>query len=78
MMVKLDCKICMEQIVDTVILPCGHAALCRWCAEIHIPPRSDDSTRPAYGNIKCPICRMDVKRKVRAANTAPNPPELLY
>ncbi|PYI05284.1 hypothetical protein BO78DRAFT_318238 [Aspergillus sclerotiicarbonarius CBS 121057] len=37
MQVSLECKICFTQLVDTVLLPCGHAVLCRWCAEIQIP-----------------------------------------
>lgn len=64
MTVKLDCKICMSQLVDTVIMPCGHAVLCRWCADIHIPPLQGDRTRSAE-LVKCPICRNPVERKVR-------------
>lgn len=58
--VKLDCKICMTQLIDTVIFPCGHAALCRWCADLHIPPNRSDSSKPA----NCPVCRGPVERKV--------------
>ncbi|QSS62301.1 hypothetical protein I7I51_04478 [Histoplasma capsulatum] len=28
--VNLECKVCMSQLIDTVVLPCGHAVLCRW------------------------------------------------
>lgn len=58
--VKLECKICMTQLIDTVVFPCGHAALCRWCADLHIPPDRSDSRKPA----NCPVCRVPVERKV--------------
>lgn len=58
--VRLDCKICMTQLIDTVVFPCGHAALCRWCADLHIPPDRLDSRKPA----NCPVCRGPVEKKV--------------
>lgn len=64
MTVKLDCKICMSQVVDTVIMPCGHAVLCRWCADLLIPSSLGDATRCAE-SVRCPICRAGVSRKVR-------------
>lgn len=60
--VNMECKICMSQLVDTVMLPCGHAILCRWCAEQHIPS-GKDRTRPK-GKALCPVCRGPVKYKV--------------
>lgn len=63
MTVNLECRICMSQTVDTVMLPCGHAVLCRWCAEQHLSPGRADRTRPkGYG--LCPMCRAPVKQKV--------------
>ncbi|KAK3109120.1 hypothetical protein FSP39_023454 [Pinctada imbricata] len=44
------CKICMDDTVSVVFLPCGHLAACSQCA-------------PALR--KCPICRMFVKGTVR-------------
>lgn len=64
LMVKLDCKICMSQLVDTVIIPCGHAVLCQWCADLQFPPSASDPTRPS-GQAQCPICRAQVKQKIR-------------
>lgn len=64
LMVNLECKACMSQLVDTVMLPCGHAILCRWCADQHMPSRRADKTRPK-GNATCPMCRAPVKQKVR-------------
>lgn len=60
--VNLECRICMSQVVDTVLLPCGHAILCRWCAEQHMSNRAD---RPYHKTrATCPMCRTPVKQKV--------------
>jgi hypothetical protein len=64
MMIKLECKICMGQLIDTVIIPCGHAVLCQWCAELHVPTKENDPTRPVQ-KVNCPICRTVVKGKYR-------------
>jgi hypothetical protein len=61
--VNMECKSCMTQLVDTVLLPCGHAILCRWCATQHMPSGRNDPTRPK-GNATCPLCRKSVKQKV--------------
>ncbi|XP_052239929.1 uncharacterized protein LOC127850704 isoform X2 [Dreissena polymorpha] len=44
------CKVCLDNIVSIVFLPCGHLVTCADCA-------------PALR--KCPICRADVKGTVR-------------
>jgi hypothetical protein len=62
--VNLECKICMSQLVDTVIIPCGHAILCRWCAEQHMPSCRLDQAR-VKGRPLCPMCRGVVKSKMR-------------
>ncbi|OOF92760.1 hypothetical protein ASPCADRAFT_210026 [Aspergillus carbonarius ITEM 5010] len=64
MQVSLECKICFTQLVDTVLLPCGHAVLCRWCAEIQIP---SSALEPGMlsGQPTCVICRATVKQKMR-------------
>ncbi|PGH01151.1 hypothetical protein AJ80_09046 [Polytolypa hystricis UAMH7299] len=61
--INIECKVCMSQLIDTVVLPCGHAVLCRWCADQHIPSAKTDYTRPA-GKASCPMCRKPVSRKV--------------
>ncbi|KAF7118772.1 hypothetical protein CNMCM5793_008397 [Aspergillus hiratsukae] len=63
---NLECKICMSQLVDTVIIPCGHAILCRWCAEQHMPTSRLDQTQ-VKGRPLCPMCRGVVKSKVAYA-----------
>jgi antibiotic biosynthesis monooxygenase (ABM) superfamily enzyme len=63
MTVILECKVCLSQIVDTVLIPCGHAVLCRWCANQHMPSSRADHTRPKKP-ATCPMCRKPVKQKV--------------
>ncbi|RJE20576.1 C3HC4 finger protein, partial [Aspergillus sclerotialis] len=60
MNVNLECRICMSQVVDTVLLPCGHAILCRWCAAQHMPNQGRLYPKERW---TCPICRSPVKHK---------------
>ena len=68
--INAECKVCMVQLVDTVLLPCGHIALCRWCAESDIPkkllrhPPHPDNTDPEIKRPLCPICKDWVRSKV--------------
>ncbi|KAL2839918.1 hypothetical protein BJY01DRAFT_250258 [Aspergillus pseudoustus] len=59
---NMECKVCFEQLVDTVLLPCGHAILCRWCA--------DQQFTSYKGHLKnktsCPMCRKPVREMVRS------------
>eukprot|EP00949_MAST-11_sp_MAST-11-sp1_P002502 g2502.t1 len=48
------CKICFVTKIDTVILPCGHLAICKECGKMLM---KHDSTQP-----RCPICRKPVTR----------------
>ncbi|OJJ02202.1 hypothetical protein ASPVEDRAFT_28807 [Aspergillus versicolor CBS 583.65] len=59
--VNMECKVCMTQLVDTVLLPCGHAILCQWCADKLIP----SSNGYPKGKTACPMCRDPIKQKVR-------------
>ncbi|PGH08567.1 hypothetical protein GX51_01086 [Blastomyces parvus] len=61
--VNLECKACMSQLIDTVVLPCGHAVLCRWCADQHMPSSRMDKTKPRTA-ATCPMCRQHVRQKV--------------
>ena len=44
------CKVCMENDVDTVFLPCGHLVSCNQCS-----PKLR----------KCPVCRTYIRGTVR-------------
>jgi hypothetical protein len=60
---NIECKVCMSQLIDTVVFPCGHAVLCRWCAEQHMPSSRFDKTK-LRGHAACPMCRKPVSQKV--------------
>ena len=49
---KKSCKICMEDDISVVFLPCGHLCCCSSCAN-----------RPAVKI--CPICRIEIADKLR-------------
>jgi len=49
---KLECKICFDATVNTVLLPCGHACCCRDCS-VRLKFATWDS--------KCPICRARIQ-----------------
>lgn len=66
MTVNLECKACMNQPIDTVFLPCGHAVLCRWCARRHMQTNGSDRAR---SKPVCPMCRAPVRQRV---GTCPN------
>jgi Zinc finger, C3HC4 type (RING finger) len=65
MMLDMSCSICKEHIVDTVVLPCGHAVMCNWCADLHAPSSKKDKSVPKDRSAKCPMCRTRIKQKVR-------------
>ena len=67
MMVDMACTICHEHMVDTVVMPCMHAVMCTWCAELQVPGKKGNRTVPKDRSAKCPVCRSRVKQKVRLA-----------
>lgn len=48
------CKLCLDRIMDSILLPCKHLALCHTCCS-DITKRKQD----------CPICRKPVQRHMR-------------
>lgn len=65
MIIKLGCKICLQQKADTAVHPCGHLVMCSWCAIIAVPTKREDQTQPLRKNIPCPLCRKAVKKVAR-------------
>ncbi|KAF2198055.1 hypothetical protein GQ43DRAFT_341709, partial [Delitschia confertaspora ATCC 74209] len=55
MMVKLQCKVCYDQIADIAVLPCGHMVMCQWCADIEMPVKHGHI--PEDRGARCPMCR---------------------
>merc|ERR1719154_105172 len=50
--VKLECKICFDSRINTVLLPCGHACSCQDCSV---------KLKFATWDSKCPICRCPIR-----------------
>ena len=44
------CCICLDNNVNSVLVPCGHLTLCYGCAELHSKEKQN----------RCPICRSKV------------------
>jgi Zinc finger, C3HC4 type (RING finger) len=63
MIVDLACTICKEHLVDTVVMPCMHAVMCNWCAELQIPGKRGTPYLARDRTAKCPLCRARVKEK---------------
>ncbi len=71
MMLDMACSICKEHLIDTVVLPCGHAVMCNWCADLHAPSHKQDKSIPKDRSAKCPMCRTRIKQKVRCLPLTP-------
>lgn len=64
MITNIACRICDEQRTDTLVLPCYHLSICRWCAQI-MRDRSRQEMRALHDQIpgqgwRCPLCRKAV------------------
>jgi len=55
------CVVCMIRCVDTVLVPCRHACMCRRCAK-----------RVKRMSRKCPICRVPIERILDLHTISPN------
>ena len=65
MMKDLSCTVCKEHLIGTVLLPCGHAVMCEWCADLQIPTKAGGIHPSKRDSCKCPICRSRVTEKVK-------------
>ena len=69
MTVSIACKICYEQKMDMLLLPCHHIAACHWCVDIMRSRARNrgreygiEILRPVRGEgWKCPTCRRQVE-----------------
>ncbi len=58
--VNFACKICQEQKIDSICMPCMHATTCRWCAEIFKDECRDIDGRFDRRLWKCVMCRKQI------------------
>lgn len=63
--VDLGCKVCREQRIDTIMMPCMHAATCHWCAELWKSGARDQTGRFNGSLWTCVVCRKQVKEQRR-------------
>ena len=52
------CKICLQEEVQMVFIPCGHTVTCEDCAEC-LTDKKPQNQR------KCPVCRKNIEGKVK-------------
>lgn len=50
-----ECKVCMDNPINTVLIPCGHQALCMDCVTL----------LRSKGNKACPICKKETTQVVK-------------
>jgi hypothetical protein len=65
MVINIACPICTDHPIDVILFPCGHACMCKFCAEICVPTRPNLPyalpPEPRGYKGRCPKCRRDVK-----------------
>ena len=49
-----QCTICFSAPSNVVLIPCNHLCICEACFEHYKQSQADG------GNVKCPMCRVDV------------------
>ena len=62
MNISLACRICLQQVSNTAVFPCGHLVMCEFCAIIAIPTKDQAQAQPTRRHATCPLCRKSVKR----------------
>ncbi|KAJ9611520.1 hypothetical protein H2200_004704 [Cladophialophora chaetospira] len=67
MVANIECRICHEQKMDTLLEPCMHLAICHWCAEVMRQRTRQYRVDAEDGDeqLKCPICRRRVTQSRR-------------
>lgn len=63
--VDFGCKSCQEQKIDSISMPCMHASMCHWCAEIWKEACRTDDGRFDRSLWTCPICRRQISEMRR-------------
>ena len=52
------CKICMDNVMQMIVLPCRHMCLCLECAKLYNDPKIYGVTAM---KLECPVCRSVIK-----------------
>ncbi|KAI5792551.1 hypothetical protein DFH27DRAFT_527309 [Peziza echinospora] len=59
-----ECVVCLENMADTVLLPCNHLVLCKGCCDIVYAKRVDLTIPPKL----CPVCRVKIEDTLTGAS----------
>ncbi|OCT50732.1 hypothetical protein CLCR_11341 [Cladophialophora carrionii] len=67
MTANIECRICHEQKMDTILEPCMHLSICHWCLEVMRARVRRYRIDPENGErrLRCPICRRNVTQAKR-------------
>ncbi|KIW71071.1 hypothetical protein, variant [Phialophora macrospora] len=67
MTANIECRICHEQKMDTILEPCMHLSICHWCLEVMRARVRRYRVDPENGErrLRCPICRRNVTQAKR-------------
>ncbi|KAI9676168.1 MAG: hypothetical protein M1817_000913 [Caeruleum heppii] len=67
LVVRSECHICLEQLANVVLIPCGHLCMCQWCATqfVVIEDGRTSAESSTVSNSICPMCRRPIYSKVR-------------
>lgn len=54
-----ECVVCLDAAATHIVVPCGHQALCRRCADRYFTPLP-----PPSGRLRCPCCRRHIEQVI--------------
>jgi hypothetical protein len=54
-----ECVVCLDAAATHIVVPCGHQALCRRCADRYFTPLPSPS-----GRLRCPCCRRHIEQVI--------------
>jgi hypothetical protein len=57
---KLNCHICQDNLIDTVLIPCGHFVSCHECVDDMIFKKNINSNSYHLNVQPCPICKQPI------------------
>ncbi|KAH8152781.1 uncharacterized protein LAJ45_03006 [Morchella importuna] len=59
---EAECVVCSDETPDTVLVPCGHLALCSGCCDtMGIKERGARN----WSAVRCPLCRTAVEYRIK-------------
>jgi centrosomal protein CEP164 len=56
-----ECVVCLDAAASHIVVPCGHQALCRRCADRYFMPMPSPERA---GRLRCPCCRRHIEQVI--------------